>query len=303
MLSVPDASAFAVPQHGEASPGAVAPDAAPVAPALPAAASPVAAPAAVAAPIAPRLPAHGKIRYRVDRGDANFEVGYAEHAWTIADGRYRLTSIAETTGLVWLFKSVRIEMESSGRLTTTGLQPDRFAVRRNGLPSRETASFDWEAMMVRVGNRGQQPLDVGAQDLLSFNYQLGYMTLPQGGSVLPIATGKKYAIYHLDVLGDEMLELPVGAMRTLHLRAPALNSANATELWLAYDYSLLPVKIRYVDARGDSFVQLATAILIGDETDESAATRDEQPAQPLPDEQRSRRDAAPYDPNTDVSAR
>ena len=222
------------------------------------------APAVVAAP--PRLPPHGTIRYRVDRGDSNFEIGFAQHEWHIADGRYRLTSVAETTGLVWLFKSVRIEMESRGELTAAGLRPQTFAVRRNGKATRETATFDWEAMTVSVADHAAQPLDAGAQDFLSFNYQLGYLAHPETGSELAIATGKKYAIYHLDVLGDETVELPAGAMRALHLRTPGTGASDSTELWLAYDYLLLPVKIRYVDAQGDSFVQVATKILVGDQT-------------------------------------
>ena len=64
----------------------------------------------------------------------------------------------------------------------------------------------------------------------------------------------------VEVLGDEDIELPAGTMRTLHLRTPGTNS---TELWLAYDYLLLPVKIRHEDNKGDSFVQVATDIRLG----------------------------------------
>ena len=82
------------------------------------------------------------------------------------------------------------------------------------------------------------------------------------GSALPIATGKKYGVYRLEVLGDEEIELPAGVLRTLHLRAPGVNT---TELWLAYDYLLLPVKIRHVDSKGDSLVQVATHIRLSPE--------------------------------------
>ena len=260
------------------SPASVAPPGEPAAAGAAEPAAPVSAPAAapepepapVAEPAAPRLPPRGMIRYRVDRGDSNFEIGFAQHEWSIADGHYRLTSVAETTGLVWLFKSIRMEMESRGLITADGLQPEHFAVRRNGQPTKETASFDWSAMTVSVADHGAQPLDAGAQDLLSFNYQLGYLAHPEAGDTLPIATGKKYEIYRLEVLGDEEIELPAGSMRTLHLRTPGTNS---TELWLAYDYLLLPVKIRYVDGQGDSFVQVATKIRVGDvaaSADESA---------------------------------
>ena len=262
-------------------PGEAAPTAAPGEPATAAAAEPAAAPVSTpaaapepepaVAPPAPRLPPRGMIRYRVDRGDSNFEIGFAQHEWTIAEGHYRLTSVAETTGLVWLFKSVRIEMESRGLISPAGLQPQHFAVRRDGQPTREKVDFDWSAMTVSVADHGAQPLDAGAQDLLSFNYQLGFLAHPEEGDTLPIATGKKYEIYRLEVLGDEEVELPAGPMRTLHLRTPGTNS---TELWLAYDYLLLPVKIRYVDGQGDSFVQVATKIRVGES---AAAAEDSAP--------------------------
>jgi len=198
-----------------------------------------------------------RIRYRVDRGDSNFEIGFAEHDWQIEDGRYRLHSVVETTGIVWLFKSLRLEMDSRGTLTAAGLRPESFAVVRDGHPTRENAAFDWGRMTVRIGGRAEQAVAPGAQDLLSFNYQLGFLPDLHSGSTLPIVTGKKYGIYRLQVLGDEQIDLPAGSLRTLHLRAPG---ENTTELWLAYDYLLLPVKIRYLDAKGDSFVQVATQI-------------------------------------------
>ena len=135
---VPAQSEEAPPaQAGETLPAA-APDAAPEAENR--VAEPVAEP--VAAPAAPRLPAHGLIRYRVDRGDSNFEIGYAQHEWEIADGRYLLHSVVETTGLVRLFKSLRIEMESRGTLSEEGLRPESFVIRRNGEETLEWASFD-----------------------------------------------------------------------------------------------------------------------------------------------------------------
>lgn len=244
-LSVPDTSLLALPQTGPEP--AVTPS-----------------PEPELTTVEARLPAHGMIRYRVDRGDSNFEIGVAQQEWSIVDGHYHLTSVVETTGLIWLFKAIRIEMESRGLITVAGLQPETFAIRRNGQEPRETATFDWKNMSVRIADRSEQPLDYGAQDLLSFNYQLGYLPHPEAGGSLSIATGRKYGVYHLEVLGDEVIELPAGIMRTLHLRAPGTNT---TELWLAYDYLLLPVKIRHVDAKGDSFVQVATKIQVGDEAD------------------------------------
>jgi hypothetical protein len=239
--------------------------------------SPTNSPSALstAATATARMPAHGKIRYRVDRGDQGFELGRSIHEWTLEDGRYRLTAVTETSGLAALLKPLRVELESRGRLTAEGLQPEHFAIRRNGKLGREQADFDWGRMQLKIGgnasevseggndsNAGTHRLTPGAQDLLSFNYQLGFLPHPEANNSLPIATGKKYTTYYLHALGDEEIEIPAGVFRTLHLRAPG---DNTTELWLAYDYLLLPVKIRYLDRHGDSFVQVATEIQFSQE--------------------------------------
>ena len=211
----------------------------------------------VNAPTTPWLPANGAIDYRVDRGDSNFAIGVARHQWEIDGDHYRLTSMVQSTGIVRLFKDFRVEMESRGTITADGLRPDFFVLRRNDKPAWEKAFFDWQRMKVRVGGNPDQDLDAGAQDFLSFNYQLGFLPRSGAGTVLPIASGRKYSLYSLESLGDEEIDLPVGRLRTLHLRAPG---DNTTELWLAYEYQLLPVKIRHVDSKGDSLVQVATHI-------------------------------------------
>lgn len=209
-------------------------------------------------PTSERLPPRGRILYRVDSGDSGFQIGVARQEWSFADGRYRLRSTAETTGLAWLIRSLDIEMESLGELTKDGLRPEVFGVIRDGRRGRERALFDWEAMRVRISEQRDYPLVAGAQDFMSVFYQLGTLDIPAGtATTLPLATGKKFAPFRVENLGDETTELPLGALRTRHLRLPG---ENTTELWLAYDYRLLPVKIRYVDKKGNVLVQVATAI-------------------------------------------
>ena len=219
-------------------------------------------PASESVRVESRLPTRGAIRFRVDYGDANFEIGVARHVWEIGEGRYRLRSVVETTGLAWLLRSVSIDMESLGAYSEAGLRPDVFGVRREGRKAREQALFDWESMRIRVADRPDQPLVGGAQDLLSFYYQLGFMDLSQPVLPLPVATGKKFGMYRLENLGEETIEIPLGVLRTLHFRTSGEN-VNTTELWLAYDYRMLPVKIRHVDNKGGILVQVATEILFG----------------------------------------
>ncbi len=244
----------------------VAPAPVPPAPPEPATPPPADAAPAVEAPAVeapnppaePRLPAQGRIRFAVYRGDRGFEVGRAEHAWEFADGRYRLTAVTETSGLAALFKPVRIELESSGRVTALGLQPEHFATRRNGAATNENADFDWAARQVTLARDGSRhEVRDGAQDLLSFHYQLGYLAKLVDGATMGVASGKKFERYRFDALGEEETTTPAGRFRTLHVR---VQTDSVTELWLALDRLMLPVKIRYTDRKGDSFEQVATEL-------------------------------------------
>lgn len=205
------------------------------------------------------LPASGTIRFAIYKESLGLQIGRAEHRWDFSeDGRYRLIGITETSGLVSLFKPIRIETESSGRLVAGGLQPERYRSLKNGRDANENADFDWATAEVRLSRDGSvRPIAPGTQDILSLNYQLAYLGDLAGGSVLGVVTGKKYERYQVDSLGEEEIETPAGRFRTLHLRAL---TDNVTEVWIALDHDRLPVKIRFTDKKGDSFEQIATEL-------------------------------------------
>ncbi|WP_313951312.1 DUF3108 domain-containing protein [Accumulibacter sp.] len=219
-------------------------------------------PEALPVPAESRLPAQGMIHYRIDRGDQGFMIGESTHHWAMVDGTYRITAVTETNGLIALFKPLRIELESRGKLSAEGLVPERFVTRRKGRETNEQAEFDWDEMQVRIGKRPAQALRPGSQDLLSFHYQLGWVSDLATGTTLPIATGKKYEQYRIELIGDEEIKTPAGTFRSLHLRVPG---ESTTELWLAYDRSLLPVKIQHTDRDGAIYVQTATTIELSQE--------------------------------------
>ena len=105
-------------------------------------------------PAQPLLPAKGTLRYAIYMGTRGFQIGRAEHTWEFTeDGRYRLTGMTETIGLVALFKSIRFENESSGRLVAGGLQPELYRTRKNGKDANENADFDWASPAPRTSCR------------------------------------------------------------------------------------------------------------------------------------------------------
>ncbi|MBN8464617.1 MAG: transglutaminase family protein, partial [Dechloromonas sp.] len=220
---------------------------------------PSTAPVTPAPPAKPVLPATGTIRFVILKESLGFQVGRAEHRWEFGeDGRYRLTGITETSGLVSLFKPIRLETESSGRLVAGGLQPETYRTLKNGKDAGESADFDWSTAEVRLARDGSvQPIARGTQDILSLNYQLAYLGGLAEGSVIGVVTGRKYERYAVDSLGEEEIETPAGRFRTLHLRAM---TDKTTEVWIALDRQHLPVRIRFTDKKGESFEQVATEI-------------------------------------------
>lgn len=208
---------------------------------------------------APRLPAAGVIRFVLTYGDSGLQVGRAEHRWQFTpDGHYRLHGVTETMGLVALFKTLRYENESVGRLTARGLRPDTYRTLKNGKDANENADFDWEAREVMLSKDGSRHAVVpGTQDILSLSYQFAWLPRPEEGARIGVVIGKKYDRFPVDAVGEEMLDTPAGRFRTLHLR---VTLDTVTEIWIALDRYRLPVKIRYTDKKGDVFEQLATEL-------------------------------------------
>ncbi len=218
----------------------------------------VASTAEAGAPADLQLPPQGEIVFSVLRGDPPAIIGRAVQSWQLGDGNYRIVSVMETVGLAAMLRPLRLETESHGRIVASGLEPAAYSSLREdkGKKKVERVEFDWTAAVVRFSNGTTSPLPPGSQDLLSFNFQLGWLSKT---GEMSIATAKKLGRYHLELIGEEYLETRVGYLRTLHFRAPG---ETTTEVWLAPAHHLLPVKIRHIDKKGESYDQLAEEIRI-----------------------------------------
>jgi hypothetical protein len=222
------------------------------------------APAGATARIA--WPREGRIRFVVTRGEAGqqTEIGESIHTWRHDGVHYVLRAETETRGLVALFRQVRIVQTSEGALGPEGLMPLSYAVERKGQPA-EGVRFDWAAGKAALTHGGrvrrELALSAGAQDLLSQIYQIGLAGFA-ARTELMIATGKRYGRYAYEAVGDETLATPFGALRTWHVRTPALPGEQAMELWLAQDHGNLPVRIRFIDREGEVYDQNAVELAV-----------------------------------------
>ena len=243
-----------------AAPAAVSAEAATVPPPAP-------PPAAVAipAPAESLWPRQGRIRFTVTRGEGELgmQIGQSTHTWRHDDTTYSLQTVTETTGLAALFRTIHIVQSSEGTLAAEGLVPQTFSVERNGRPA-ERARFDWNDMKVILqsgkGSRREAPLVAGAQDILSQIYQIG-LAGTAARIELMIVTGKNYGSYAYEAVADEMIATHFGELRTWHVKTPALPGEQAMELWLASDYRNLPVRIRFIDRKGEVFDQNAVELV------------------------------------------
>jgi hypothetical protein len=207
------------------------------------------------------LPASISISYQLTSAFAD---GHAVYTWNREGDNYTITGEAEAVGFFTLFLEGRILQESRGTVTGTGLRPERFVERKPNAPP-EGLDFDWSAGEVTMDRNAQlkkTPLVDNTVDWLSMIFQLAHQP-PRGESMdLRVFTQRKFYQFHLMVLGEEEIEIPLGRVRAQHLRhIDAKDPSEVVDVWLGVKQHYLPVKLRYPVARNRLVVeQLATKV-------------------------------------------
>lgn len=248
------------------------PEAIPLAPAVEAASSgsstpaipapPVLTPSPPGAPLAVETawPKKGKIRFGVSRASDAMVLGRTVHEWN-HDGRgYTLRDTTESTGVVALFKPVKLVQESRGEMTPLGLKPLEWRAEKNGVAG-DWVNFDWAVGKVTMGGGREGATEAGMQDMLSLLYQLGLLSGNE--RVAPLASGKKIERLVFQRLGEENLPLAGGDKPTLHLKATD-SGGEVTEVWLSQDARHLPLKVRRINRKGEIFDQTVEEMDIGE---------------------------------------
>ncbi|NMG00062.1 DUF3108 domain-containing protein [Aromatoleum toluolicum] len=255
---VPEPVAEAAPETPADAAEPVAESPATAEAALPAEATPVAGSSGQAWPRA------GRIAYLALMGEKQLPMGKATHQWEVAeDGSYRISELVEPTAVAAIpwFRPGRKLRESTGRITETGLRPERFTEREDGRPGEVVAELDRTAGEFRSAGT-TDTLPDNAQDILSLLYQLGYPGAAAAGT-LPVTAGGALRGFQLETIGEETVHLPFGqAWRARHIRARYGSAREMTDVWLATDHFGLPVLIRTIDAKGVVYYLVATEVMV-----------------------------------------
>ena len=229
-------------------------------------------PAQAAAPAAPPplpAPPQGKWRFGVYYGDytEGHEVATLDYSIQLQGERYRLATEGRASGLTALFYSGVLTQTSEGRITTTGLAPERYTEKRGKRPER-SLRVDRDAGQVLFTGKNPEPIVEGAQDRLSVLVQLGLLArahperfAPQAVIKLPELSVGDLVMTSYTVHAVTTLPAQNGTIRALYLErtAPRKDGDNRVEIWLGYDLHLIPVRIRITDVGGRVLDQMLSA--------------------------------------------
>jgi hypothetical protein len=195
------------------------------------------------------------------RGEIN---GRAQVEWVRVGSRYQV-HLDVLVGLP-IAALITRRMSSEGDITAEGLAPQRydedtklmFQARR-----RLTIRFEPDALVMANGQRQERP--AGVQDSASQFVQLSYLfsvkpeLLVVGAAVeLPLALARKVHRWVYDVLAQEALSTPFGAVDTFHLKPRHVAQAGSdlsAEIWIAPSLHYLPARIR-IRQDADTFIDM-----------------------------------------------
>jgi Protein of unknown function (DUF3108) len=176
--------------------------------------------------------------------------------------QYQLTSQIEAVGLASLVYP-KLTQTSGGLVTGKGLMPTQYIYDFGGKADKSSqVDFDWSNRKAILRSaKGDKVVEIteGTQDFLSFMYQFMYVP-PLNNMQIVMTNGKKIDTYDYLFLGEEILNLKFGQIKTFHIGRDSVKSDEKTELWLAQDYQFLPVKIRKTEKDGSVIEQVATSI-------------------------------------------
>ena len=217
----------------------------------------------------PPPPASARWSYSIHMGDfeqtgsaASLKLAFENHG-----SAYSLRGEVSATGITALFYGgVRRDL-SRGRLTDNGFEPERYVEQRSKGAER-ASQIDYARRQIQFAGGESEVLPEGTQDRLTSLFQLGLLARAEPDLFLPGKTVEMPEMNLRDVekirylvVGPANLKTSLGMLRTLHLtRMPGTKGKDAEiDLWLDYEFNMIPVRIRLVDPNGRVIDQVIDA--------------------------------------------
>lgn len=173
----------------------------------------------------------------------------AEQRWVMEGFRYSITVNSKKFG-------VKAQLESEGEIDSNGgLRPRDFRMKLNDRVRNFAEFRDGTLRYGKPTSVKTEALSESPQDMASLPFHVA-VTFTGAPQTLKVTTGKSLYEVRLVLDAEETLKLPVGTLRTLHLRGERFNPSDGTllagyEVWLAPDYLNYPVKFIGRTGKGD----------------------------------------------------
>jgi hypothetical protein len=229
--------------------------------------APALAAASAAVPAAPAFewPPSTRVTYKLT-GNYRGEVhGRARVQWVRQDLRYQVhLDVAIGPSFAPLMSR---RMTSEGSIVDEGLAPRRYdELTKLPFQSERRATVAFGPEVVTLANGNQRETMPGVQDAASQFVQLTWMftTRPEllrvGNAIqVPLALPRRADRWVYDVVGEERLDTPLGALDAFHLKPRRADDRPrgelSAEVWFAPTLQYLPVRIR-IQQDNDTFVDL-----------------------------------------------
>lgn len=194
-------------------------------------------------------------------------IAVMQETFEVRNGSYQAVSETQAIGVFALMQRRPGRVTSSGEVGNSGLRPKTFdGTRGTGDARRVHAEFDWTANTLTFAHDGRSEtttLPPGTQDRLSVMYQFLFLDPASlKGLAFAMTNGRKLDQYRYDIGPDTAIDTPLGRLAVIHLVKQRAAGETATEIWLAREHQLMPVKMRIVEDDGKRYEQVISRLEI-----------------------------------------
>lgn len=204
----------------------------------------------------PEWPLSTQLRYRLSGNYRGEVTGEAEVQWLRQGARYQVH--LEVLVGARFAPLIQRRMSSDGLLGAAGISPHRYEEDTRMLMRerrRVALRFDRQARQLYLADGSPQPLPEGVQDAASQFVQLTWLFLtgreqlaPGRVVSMPLALPRRLYAWRYEVMGEELLDTPMGPVPAWHLRPLLDRELRAqdlkAEVWLAPSLQYLPLRLR-----------------------------------------------------------
>lgn len=175
-----------------------------------------------------------------------------KQVWRMEGENYLIENEASKFG----FKA---SMVSEGRVSEHGISPERFRMYINK-KLRSFADIDKSTSSIRYGKTQAEArfaaIQYDIQDAASLPFQVAVSMDGRETRQMQVTTGSSVYNIELRLVAEEVIRLPAGEVRTLHLQGQRVNLGTGQrqqgyDVWLAPDYRNFPVKFSGPTSKGD----------------------------------------------------